>query len=186
MNSEKLFPGTRLPAQFVGKPAAYLKARKDKTGFWALPFVAGVRGKSAAPYWGVPASGGYFGGYETGEAMAKCFLKYLRVHGNRRDPSHYLAAIVGDFMVRFVQEGGGAERPMVREDLDGGYDSFRGQYVGFCNTLASWLIAAAQDLGAGLDAIPEGDLLCRANAGLGFDMAGYMGALSKAEEGRAA
>ena len=70
---------TRLHAAFVGKTPNPIKRKtRGKPGFRRLPFVAGWRTESASPCWNVPASGGYFGGYETGEAMAQAFLKFLR------------------------------------------------------------------------------------------------------------
>lgn len=96
---------TRLPAAFVGKAPSPIKRKtRGKPGFRRLPFVAERRTEAAAPCWNVPASGGYFGDYETGEAMAQAFLKFLS--GEQRDfPAYWLTGIVESFMVRFEQEG---------------------------------------------------------------------------------
>ena len=101
---------TRLPAAVVGKTPNPIKRKtRGKPGFRRLPFVAGWRTESASPCWNVPASGGYFGGYETGEAMAQAFLKFLREEKGDF-PAYWLTGIVESFMTRFEQEGGKARR----------------------------------------------------------------------------
>ena len=137
---------------------------RDKTGFYRLPFVAGWRTEADAHCWNVPATGGYFGGYETGNAMAQSFLKYLREEKSDV-PAYWLTNIVESFMVRFEQEGGKAmlDRTPVSEWSDS-FDSLRGQYVGFFNTVSQWLSASAKNLGGNLDSLTEQDLVRRANA----------------------
>lgn len=86
-------------------------------------------------------------------------------------------------MSRFEQEGGklmANRRPI--EEWSSSFDSFRGQYVGFFNTVTTWLAASAKQLGSSLDRIDERDLVNRANAGLGFDSAGYIASLADDEE----
>lgn len=174
---------TRLPAAFVGKTPNPIKRKtRGKPGFWRLPFVAGWRTESASPCWNVPASGGYFGGYETGEAMAQAFLKFVREEKGDF-PAYGLTDIVESFMTRFEQEGGKAMRD--RSPFGGQSETFealRGQYCGFFNTVSQWLAASATHLGSGLDRIEEQDLVRRANAGLGFDHVAYMASLSDEDE----
>jgi hypothetical protein len=174
---------TRLPAAFVGKAPNPIKRKtRGKSGFRRLPFVAGRRTESASPFWNVPASGGYLGGYETGEAMALSFLKFLREE--KVDFTVYwLTGIVESFMIRFEQEGGKAmadRRPC--SEWSETFDAFRGQYCGFFNTVSKWLAASAKHLGSNLDRITEQDLVSRANAGLGFDHVAHMDSLSDDEE----
>jgi len=174
---------TRLPTSFVGKPSQPLKRKpRVKHGFRRLPFVAGWRTDSDTPCWHVPASGGYFGGYETGEAMAQAFLKFLREEQSDF-PATWLTGIAESFMTRFEQEGvkAMADRKPMSEWSDS-FDSFRGQYVGFFNTISQWLSASAKHLGSNLDRIEEQDLVRRANAGLGFDHVAYMASLSDEDE----
>ena len=139
---------------------------RGKPGFHRLPFVAGWRTEADAPCWNVPATGGYFGGYETGKAMAQSFLKYLREE-KCDAPAYWLTNIVESFMVRSEQEGGKAmlDRSPVSEWSDS-FDSLRGQYVGFFNTVSQWLSASAKNLGGNLDSLTEQDLVRRANVGL--------------------
>jgi len=168
---------TRLKSAFIGRTATPLKVpRGAKAGAARLPFVASWRTETPARYWNAPASGGYFGGYETGEAMALMFLKFLRAEEGELAPMT-LTQIAESFMVRFDQEGGYATNKR-RGDSGDSFDSLRGQYVGFFNTLSTWLAASAKTLGASLDRLAEQDLVQRANWGLGFDDAAYMASLS--------
>jgi hypothetical protein len=173
---------TRLPAAFVGKTTNPIKRKtRGKPGFRSLPFVAGWRTESASPCWNVPASGGYFGGYETGEAMAQAFLKFLR--DEQGDfPAYWLTGIAESFMVRFEQEGGRAMKDRSPCSGSDGFEAFRGQYCGFFNTVSQWLAASAKHLGSNLDRLTEQDLVRRANAGLGFDHVAYMASLSDEDE----
>lgn len=139
-----------------------------KPGFRRLPFVANWRSKSDTPCWDIPATGNYFGGHETGEAMALAFLKFLR-EGDEVGCGRWLISVVESFMIRFEQEGGGQMVHGSVLDMSDGFSSFRGQYCGFFGLLSNWLWGAAKDLGANLDQITEKDLVCRANAGLNFD-----------------
>lgn len=166
------------PGACIQTPNYSLQYKKHiKHGFRRLPFVAGRRMESDTPFWHVPLSGGYLGGYETGEAMAMALLKCLREE--QEGSSSYLTCITESLMIRFELEGGKtmAEQWPISERSDA-YESFRGQYVGFLNTLSPWLAASAQYLGANLDYIAESFLVRQANEGLGFDHIAYMAALS--------
>ncbi|MCW5879711.1 MAG: hypothetical protein KIS91_02070 [Anaerolineae bacterium] len=173
---------TRLPAPFIGKaPRPIQRKPRIKSAWRRLPFVATQPRRSTAPDWTVPPTGGYFGGYETGEAMAATFLKFLREHGTEF-PAYPLTNIVASFMVRFEEEGGRAmdtRRPM--SERTDSFESLRGQYVGFFNTLSCWLKVAAKHLGGNLDRITDEALVRKANAGLGFDQAAFMASLSNKE-----
>jgi len=166
---------SRLPAAFIGKPTNPLKRRKTgNTPFRRLPFHSGPRSRTLATSWAIPATGGYPGGYETGEAMALAFLKALR---SNPVSGSCLASIAHSWMVRFEEEGGVAMAHGGHWQRGLSYSSLRGQYVGFCNTLEKWLVSAAQHLGQSLDAVDEADLIARANEGLGFDGEAYMASL---------
>ncbi|WP_035625359.1 hypothetical protein [Herminiimonas sp. CN] len=161
----------------MSDPVRLQKKRRVKHAFQNLPFVAGSRSVTETPYWSVSASGGYFGGYETGAAMAQSFLKFLR-EDKGEFASHHLTGIIESFMVRFEQEGGLAMKNMGRmSEWSDGFSGFRGQYTGFFNTIADWLTASAKHLGGNLDRLTEQDLVRKANAGLNFDEAAYMASL---------
>lgn len=171
--------GSRLPMDFVKRGATVASYRKVKRrGLNRLPFVAKQSSKTIARYWDLPASGGYFGGYETGEAMAQALLKIMR----NKETSGFnieLTNIVESFMVRFEQEGGSSmANKNQMADWSESFDSFRGQYVGFFNTLCQWLELSAIHIGRNLDSITEKEISGRASMGLSFDYSGYMDSLS--------
>ncbi|WP_374483104.1 hypothetical protein [Zoogloea sp.] len=164
---------TKLKPQFLGEPPISLKRKaRGKCAIRNLSFVAGPRTVSDAPFWNVPPTGGYVGGYETGEAMALEFLKAMR---ENEDGVVYfwLTAVVGALMVRYEQEGGVAMARRKVTEQSPRFSALRGQYVGFFNLLSRWLSASAKHLGTDLDDLTEKELLLRANAGLGFDSAAY-------------
>lgn len=172
---------TRLPISFIGKAPSPIKCRpRGKPDFHQLPFVADGRVESASPYWHIPASGGYFGGYETGEAMAHAFLKFLREEQSTC-PTYWMTGIVESFMIHFESEGGLAMQRRRASEWSDEFTSFRGQYTGFINTLSQWLTVAAKQLGSSLDSLTEQDMVNRANAGLGFDHVAYRATLSDEE-----
>lgn len=150
------------------KSSSPLKINTRKQGFDRLPFVASSRTKTAAANWSVPGTGGYLGGYTTGEALALAFLKHLRGDESDITPS-WLTWVSESFAVRFEQEGGAAMSCRRVSERTEGYDSFCGQRAGFMNTLQRWLSASAKHLGSALDDLDEAELVRRANAGLAFD-----------------
>jgi hypothetical protein len=111
----------RLPVSFIRKGQAKLKRKsRAESGFARLPFIGG---SGPDRCWNIPATGGYFGGYETGEAMAQAYLKMQR--SSARTSPCFLTAIVASFMARFEKEGG-TEMGARRERWSEGYESFRG------------------------------------------------------------
>lgn len=168
----------RLDPRFVKRGSGPVKARRSKKTEWhaKLPF---VHGKGAHGSWNVPAKGGYFGGYATGEAMALMLLKEFR-NGEGGDLSgNALSWIVGSAMARFAQVDGPAQQAVFPYgDRSEGYASFRGQYIGFCNTLGAWLVAASKRLGQNLDSVSEDQLLANLNAGAMFDEAEYLASVA--------
>jgi hypothetical protein len=173
---------SRLPAAYIKKPALKLVSKpKYKPGFRKLPFIAGWNSKAKAPYWNVPATGGYHGGYETGAAMAIAMLKFMREENSGFEPviTCSLPEVIESFMIRFVEEQGSEMLDRKSADRTESFASFRGQYCGFFNTLCNWLSAAAKSPGGeNLDNVAEGLLVARANAGLGFDASAWIASLS--------
>lgn len=161
-----------LPGERASMPTPRVLRVRRGAGIQRRPFVAPWRELRShpAPFWAVPASGGYIGGYETGEAMALCLLKDLRNDlDDSPECSQELTWIVESMMCRFEQEGGQSRAERRPDPVDDGFASFQGQYVGFLNTIGMWLRAAARQIGGSLDGISERDLVGRANAGLRFD-----------------
>ncbi|MBH3308338.1 hypothetical protein I5P84_02570 [Pseudomonas mosselii] len=107
-------------------------------------------------FWDVPLTGGYFGGNETGQALAFTYLAHLRrMNGSKAHPLHTLSlrSIFGAMMKR--TPGSKAEK-----------DSRSGQLVGFASVIDDWLRAAVDQFGRELDDIDHKKLLALANAGL--------------------
>lgn len=163
------------PAAFVGEISTPLKHKAGRSyGFYSLPFIFDSNVTTQCPYWHVAPTGGRRGGEAVGEAMALAYLKLLREKPEHADPEE-LALIAESMMVRFEQEGGAAMASLCADDgCSQGYRSFAGQFTGFFMTLATWLQAAAVQLGTELDMVTERDLLRRANDGLGFDESAYI------------
>lgn len=119
-------------------------------------------------WWGLPATGGYEGGYKVGEAMAHIYMQYLRESEPSACPSG-LAFIMESFQERMSAEGQDtyAHRPI--SDWPDGLSSIRGQYCGFFNTLNQSLLQFAKLLGAHLEATPRAVWLQQAIDGLTHD-----------------
>lgn len=124
-----------------------------------LPFVGGSAIPADLRYWQVPASGGYGGGCETGEALALLYLQYLR-HSSRDDIA-VLSLIAGSMRMRWLEACGSDPAGVERACL-----SLRGQSAGFMRIVNLWLGIAARDLGDCLDQMDENNLLRQANGGL--------------------
>lgn len=139
--------------------------KRRHAAFRQLPFV----GKSA---WDVPATGGFYGGCQTGEALALLFLKHLRQHGGNDHLPLDLLVIARDMALRVEQEGGQAmfDRPLSKRSAS--LTTLNGQMVGFFSELSRLLLAAAKRMGASLDGISDEALLAKANAGLAADEGG--------------
>lgn len=174
---------TSLPTAFIRKPAFRLKSkRRVASPYRMLPFVGKGQTK-AAPYdWNLPATGGYCGGCIAGEAMAKCYLKFMRE--DTSDMAGWtLTQIVEAFMNRFEQEGGQkmSDTYPANKQSDS-YAAFRGQTVGFFNSLGAYLVEAARQLGGKLDAVSEDEEIAKANCGLAFDEKAYIASLADDDE----
>jgi hypothetical protein len=150
-----------LPAVKSVKPRKVSKAwdGKIKTG----ELIAGKKS-----IFNVPATGGYVGGCNTGEAMATALLKELR--GSESEMAFMrMAGMISTLTRRLEAEGGAAMEAQRVGNWSDSYSTIRGQYVGFTHALGHWLLAASKQLGKNLDAISDESLLAKANAGLNFD-----------------
>jgi len=159
---------TCLPNSCIGKPPMPIRRKtRVKSAFRRLPFVGnGI--KNAPHCWNVPATGGYFGGYETGEAMAYALLKNMREDKTVFPKNDSLRDVAEAFMIRFEQEGGEEMEKRICNEWSDSFNSFLGQRTGFFNTISRFLSAATKVMGSEFDLLSEDELLNRANAGLGF------------------
>lgn len=131
---------------------------KRKIALHRLPFVG-----KGGDFWAVPATGGYAGGYRTGEAMAVMYLKYLREHGEANGSQAELMWIVDSLITR---AGGSLDVPTPEGD------ALTGQAAGFFGLLNAWLLRAAKGHGSrNLDVLTEAELLQQANDGLQLPLA---------------
>ncbi len=146
------------PARKAGFSLTY----KNAPGLDRLPFVAGLRSKTAAPYWHVPATCQGDDAFEVGSAMADAYLKHICENADDC-PVSDLAIIVESFMIRFETEGGQEMATLGRDGQSASFSSFRQQCNGFFGTLAAWLSHAAKDRASYLDTITEEMIVQRAN-----------------------
>jgi hypothetical protein len=142
--------------------------RTVKNSWQRLPFISS-NARAKAPNWNVPATGGYFGGYKTGECLAVAFLKYQRLH----DVGD-LSSVVESFMIRFEAEGGSAMLNRPASEWSESFRALRGQYCGFFSCLSYWLHCAATAQGGDLDTTAEQDIEQVANDGLKFNEKAFM------------
>lgn len=111
-----------------------------------LPFVGGKSERDGLiSFFNVPDTGGYFGGCETGDALAWLYLKYIETEGYDRAPC-ILSKMILD-MTAEVNE------------------SRRGQIIGFFEILESVLSKLITDNRAHFKK-DDAELLAQANAGL--------------------
>lgn len=153
-------PFFRRPPAFVREP---LRFGCGESVAFNLPFIAADPTKVGHSYWAVPKTGGHWGGFETGRALAHIYLKYLHQHGPECD----------GWLQRIALDMFDADYP-----VDEAQRTQRGQAVGFFSTLYSWLSRATQHSGQELDDLDNKVLLEAANAGLNFDSEAYEASLS--------
>ncbi|QFY42321.1 hypothetical protein F6R98_06505 [Candidatus Methylospira mobilis] len=145
--------------------------RTVKNPWQRLPFVSS-NPRAKAPNWNVPAKGGYFGGFKTGQFMAVALLKYQR----QDDDAGFLEKVVESFMRRYEMEGGSAMLDKPPSEWSEGFKALRGQYYGFFSYLGKWLHYASTD-GDNLDNTSEKDIETGANAGLAYNEKAVMAAI---------
>ncbi len=153
----------RAPAPTT-KPLAFRPRQKYPVR--RLPFVGREHtADQSFSMWNVPASGGYFGGNMTGEAIATMYLKHVREHD-----AEICAPMLGGMVIAW------ARRLTAGDILPGSAeeDSLRGQMVGFAHVLSTWLLAAARHMGDSLDARGNDALLAKANKGIAFDTEAFL------------
>ncbi|MER3141056.1 hypothetical protein [Salmonella enterica] len=118
-----------------------------------LPFIktspAGVN------FWNIPAAGGFAGGCQTGEALAKIYLRYLRE--DRESGGGSLQLIVADMCLSSGKN---------HQFNEYAAESLNGQMVGFLSVLDKWLRIAVMSNGDRLDDLDITALLRTANAGI--------------------
>lgn len=143
-----------------------LRSKPAAQESWArLPFVGKDHDEQSC--WDVPMTGGYWGGIEVGEAMARVYLKYVRDRqGEKLDDTSML--------LRAVIEGMGKKQPCTPEETS----SLRGQQLGFMSEIGTWISAAARRLGSSFDAIPERSFVTQANEALTRTDAALMAAIA--------
>lgn len=140
----------RLKAKQIG-----LRAKPEGNTAWnRLPFV-GKDHSARANDWDLPLTGGYLGGIEAGEFVARMYLKYLR--DERESPIR-----LGSSRLQEMLNSLAAKQPSSKAEED----ALRGQRVGFISEIGYWLEAAAERLGSSLDAIPERSFICQVNTAL--------------------
>jgi len=103
-----------------------------------LPFVK-LSEDSDTPWWNVPYMGNYHFGYCIGETMAHTLMRYYKRHHEKDDLAYEVTSIVTSMMVHFVKLDGinMGNKPCPEHSPE--YESFRGQYVGFFNTIGEFL-----------------------------------------------
>jgi len=110
-----------------------------------LPFVK-LSEECDTPWWNVPYMGNYHFGYCIGETMAHTLMRYYKRHHDADDLACQLTNIVTSMMVHFVKlDGINMENKPCLEyspEYSPEYESFRGQYVGFFNTIGQFLSRA--------------------------------------------
>lgn len=158
----------------VSTSAKQLKVRvklrakpRVKMDMHRLPFVGRdhVQEESGGVcFWDVPFEGGYFGGNETGAAIAHMYLAHLRRANRNQCQKLDLGPILSGMMRR---------TPRTKEEND----SRSGQLMGFASVIGAWLGAAVDQLGERLETADQAALLKAANAGL--DLAGAQARFNK-------
>lgn len=137
------------------------------TALFRLPFASGPT--LCHSLWDVPATGDYGGGYQTGEALAVMYLKYLRSPEREWSGDNELLHILDSLTQRITELTQPEYASLHPDTWPIELASLRGQRVGFLTTLNRWLIGAAQELGTRLDQVDDAHILKRANDGLRLD-----------------
>jgi hypothetical protein len=139
---------------------------RQKSPMRRLPFVGREHtADQSFSMWNVPASGGYFGGNTTGEAIATMYLRHIR-----ETDAEICSPMLGGMVISWAWRlASGDITPGSVEE-----NSLRGQMVGFAHVLSKWLIAAARHMGDSLETLGNDALLAKANRGVAFDTAAFL------------
>jgi len=137
-----------------GKQISLRSKMEVKDAWGRLPFV----GRDHSRYqsnWGVPLTGGFFGGVDAGRFAARMFMKYLR--DERQNPLR-----LGGSKLRSVLASMDNKTVTTEEEMQ----SLKGQRAGFMSEIAYWLESAAERLGSSFDEIPMRSFVQMANEDL--------------------
>ncbi|RQM37270.1 hypothetical protein EB241_16545 [Erwinia psidii] len=106
------------------------KSKRHTVPSGQLPFVKFSRNN--VNYWNVPTVGDFVDGCETGEALAKSYLRFLREE--KTCGGGYLQLIATDMF---------RQRDKLRMTGNAAAEAVDGQIVGFLSVLDKWLVRAA-------------------------------------------
>jgi hypothetical protein len=148
-------PAARKSAPKTAKPLAYHPEKE--LPIHRLPFVGGKDRDGCISFWNVPATGGYGGGCQTGEALAQAYLKLMA------DGGEYNGGMTQNIVFSMAEALRAAKTPEDRA-------SIRGQIVSFFATLDWYLHKLIPVLGlppmGPLAFVSQENICARANAGL--------------------
>ncbi|GKW21884.1 hypothetical protein PEC302107_36130 [Pectobacterium araliae] len=166
----EVLPAIRKTGKYEVAPAKpktrALPKKRAKDNIASLPFVSARFDLDETPYWTLPSVGGYFRGYEVGEAMAYLFLKFLNENKVPAEVGYgYYTHIMFSLFHRYEMEGGHSAE--VEHSEAEGFTSIRGQLCGFMNTTSKWLVSAACGMDAEARRFTEAQLMAKANTALG-------------------
>jgi len=103
-----------------------------------LPFVK-LSEDSDTPWWNVPQVGNYHFGYCIGETMAHTLMRYYKRHHDADGLACQVTNIVTSMMIHFAKLDGINMEKKPFPERSPEYASFRGQYIGFFNTIGEFL-----------------------------------------------
>ncbi|MHA6196575.1 hypothetical protein ACX3YG_19635 [Pseudomonas wadenswilerensis] len=130
-----------------------LKFKRRKGAVAKLPYV-GADHHSGCSMWDVPSTGDYWGGWDTGQALALVALKHVKSHHDY--PAGHLGHIAASWLER-------AQQAAPEE-----FATLRGQVLGFMRTVEVAAIGGLFHAGYDTDSWDEKSLLKEANKGLAF------------------
>jgi hypothetical protein len=155
--------------RFSRRPTQRLRPHKkpDYSKFGSLPFITGRAGQ--VNFWSVPATGEYFGGFATGEAIARQYMHFLQMEPGTGLHSG-LASVVRGLFKQYESVGGDEMEKLPIAERTPEFNSVRGQMCGFFWELSSALSA---HVGRHPRHHTMDELIEHANMGIGFDEARY-------------
>ena len=178
----------QLRSKFYKKrPKRVLKLRASKGHpAYNLPLVGRLSRHCFVHPFAPPSTGGYHGGYDTGEALALLYMKQMADLGVVGTTGYsFLSTLVHSVAHRYAELGGMEQNAYPAGGQSEAFKSFTGQVNGLFNMLGSVLEVAMVteakwlQFGAGkrLCDFTTEELLHKANAGLSFDENGFHQAL---------
>jgi hypothetical protein len=159
-------PSMGPPDRFVRKPRRAMRiSRTTGTDSIYLPFEAKTANHDA-PNWNVPATGGVYGGIETGAYLAFAVMKQRRAEPFQKEHQFQLFEIVCSMMERDRQLELGTDEHI----------TFTRQVKSFLSTITramDYYLSAEAEVHDILDGTSMEELLDGANRGLGLDSEKY-------------